>query len=66
MRILLADDHAVVRRGLKQILADDFKKAEFGVRVFCALNANNDALLVPLSDNYAAELRAVRPASDPR
>ena len=30
MRILIADDHAVVRHGLKQILADDFKKAEFG------------------------------------
>ena len=30
MRILIADDHAVVRRGLKQILADEFKKAEFG------------------------------------
>lgn len=30
MRILIADDHAVVRRGLKQILADDFKKADFG------------------------------------
>ena len=30
MRILLADDHAVVRHGLKQILADEFKKAAFG------------------------------------
>jgi len=30
MRILIADDHAVVRRGLKQILADDFKNADFG------------------------------------
>ena len=30
MRILIADDHAVVRRGLRQILADDFKKADFG------------------------------------
>jgi len=30
MRILLADDHAVVRRGLKQILADEFKTAVFG------------------------------------
>lgn len=30
MRILLADDHAVVRRGLRQILADEFKKSEFG------------------------------------
>lgn len=30
MRILLADDHVVVRRGLKQILAEEFKKAVFG------------------------------------
>ncbi len=30
MRILLADDHAVVRHGLKQILADEFERATFG------------------------------------
>ncbi len=30
MKILLADDHAVVRRGLRQILADEFKRAAFG------------------------------------
>jgi two-component system, NarL family, invasion response regulator UvrY len=30
MRILLADDHAVVRRGLRQILAEAFKRATFG------------------------------------
>ena len=30
MRILLADDHTVVRSGLKQILAEEFKKAVFG------------------------------------
>src|SRR6267378_6932888 len=30
MRILLADDHAVVRHGLKQILADESKRAAFG------------------------------------
>jgi two-component system, NarL family, invasion response regulator UvrY len=30
MRILLADDHAVVRSGVRQILADDFKQAVFG------------------------------------
>jgi two-component system invasion response regulator UvrY len=30
MRVLIADDHAVVRRGLKAILADDFGKATFG------------------------------------
>lgn len=30
MRILLADDHAVVRHGLRQILAAAFKRASFG------------------------------------
>ena len=30
MRILIADDHAVVRRGLKEILAEEFHKAWFG------------------------------------
>lgn len=29
--ILIADDHAVVRQGLKQILADEFPKASFGM-----------------------------------
>lgn len=28
MRILIADDHAVVRKGLKQIITDDFPSAE--------------------------------------
>jgi two-component system invasion response regulator UvrY len=30
VRILITDDHAVVRQGLKQILAEEFTKAEFG------------------------------------
>lgn len=30
MRILITDDHAVVRHGLRQILAAEFKKATFG------------------------------------
>src|SRR5580693_7604727 len=30
MRILIADDHAVVRHGLKQILAEAFRGAVFG------------------------------------
>ncbi len=30
MRILIADDHAVVRRGLRQILAEAFKGSVFG------------------------------------
>jgi two-component system invasion response regulator UvrY len=29
MRVLIADDHAVVRRGLKDILADEFPKIQF-------------------------------------
>jgi hypothetical protein len=30
MRILLADDHTVVRRGLKHIPAEELKRAVFG------------------------------------
>jgi two-component system, NarL family, invasion response regulator UvrY len=30
MRVLIADDHAVLRKGLKQILADEFPRTEFG------------------------------------
>jgi len=30
MKILIVDDHAVVRRGLRQILADEFRRADFG------------------------------------
>lgn len=30
LKILIADDHAVVRQGLKQILAEDFDTIEFG------------------------------------
>lgn len=30
MRILIADDHAVVRSGIKQILVEAFKRASFG------------------------------------
>ena len=30
MRILLADDHAILRKGLVQLLRDEFPKAEFG------------------------------------
>lgn len=30
MKILIADDHAVVRQGLRLILANEFKKAAFG------------------------------------
>ena len=30
IRILIADDHAIVRQGLKQILADELARAQFG------------------------------------
>jgi DNA-binding NarL/FixJ family response regulator len=30
MRILIADDHALIRKGLKQVLADEFPQSEFG------------------------------------
>ncbi len=30
MRILIADDHALVRRGVKETLAEGFAQAEFG------------------------------------
>src|SRR5262245_34433297 len=30
LKILIADDHAVVRRGVKEIVAEEFPEAEFG------------------------------------
>lgn len=30
LRILITDDHAIVRQGLKQILAEEFTRAQFG------------------------------------
>lgn len=33
MRVLIADDHAVVRRGLREILEEEFHGAEFGEAV---------------------------------
>jgi two-component system invasion response regulator UvrY len=30
IRILIADDHALIRKGLKQVLADEFPQSEFG------------------------------------
>lgn len=30
MRVLIVDDHAVVRRGLQQILSDDYEDVDFG------------------------------------
>jgi len=51
MRILIADDHAVVRRGLKEILADtlpgsDFSEAGNGDEVLSCLGTHSIALLV--------------------
>jgi hypothetical protein len=36
-----------------------------GAHVLVAINPNSDALLVPLSEDYAARLRALRPRSAP-
>ena len=30
MRVLIVDDHAVVRRGLRELLSDEFHGAAFG------------------------------------
>jgi two-component system invasion response regulator UvrY len=46
MRFLLADDHVIVRRGLKQTLADVYAKADFGE----AANANEALELVRKQD----------------
>ena len=51
MRILIADDHAVVRRGLKEILADALPGAEFseagnGDEVLSHLGKSTTSLLV--------------------
>jgi len=51
MHILIADDHAVVRRGLKEILADALPGAEFseagnGDEVLSRLGKTSAALLV--------------------
>jgi DNA-binding NarL/FixJ family response regulator len=51
MHILIADDHAVVRRGLKEILADALPNADFaevgnGDEVLANLGKSNTAMLV--------------------
>ena len=50
MRILVADDHAIVRRGIREILAEEFPEAEFGearnaAEVFKLLSAGSWDLL---------------------
>ena len=52
MKILLADDHAVVRHGLKQILADEFKRASFGE----ARNAH-EAVVTAVRDGADLDVR---------
>ncbi len=47
MKILITDDHAVLRRGLKQILEDGFGKVQFGE----AANAS-EAIAAVSSDNW--------------
>ncbi len=47
MKFLVADDHAVVRRGLKQILADAFAKATIG-----EASTTADALQLALSQRW--------------
>jgi len=47
MKILITDDHAVLRRGLKQILEDGFGKIQFGE----AANAS-EAIAAVTSDNW--------------
>lgn len=55
MKILIADDHAVVRQGLRLILANEFKKATFGEaqdtpELFDRLKADRwDAVVMDLS-----------------
>ena len=55
MKILITDDHAVLRRGLKQILEDGFGKIQFGEAAnaslgrsrFCALARTGAACILP-------------------
>jgi two-component system invasion response regulator UvrY len=55
VRILLTDDHAVVRQGLKLILADHFNKADFGEAstaqeaLALVLNADWDVLVLDVT-----------------
>lgn len=48
-RILLADDHAILRQGLKQILADDFAGAKF-------LEAGNAAQAIEMLHHHPVDI----------
>ncbi|MBI3885090.1 MAG: response regulator transcription factor [Opitutae bacterium] len=75
MRILLVDDHEIVRRGLKQLLAEEYPRAVFGeaarVPAARALIAGKDWQLVLLDINLPGgsgldlveEVRRLRPAA---
>jgi two-component system, NarL family, invasion response regulator UvrY len=47
LKILLADDHAVVRLGLKQILAEEFPRAVFG-----EARNTQEALMLLMKENW--------------
>jgi two-component system invasion response regulator UvrY len=55
MKILITDDHAVVRHGLKQLLAEEFKRAVFGEAASamealdCVWKENWDVVVLDLS-----------------
>jgi DNA-binding NarL/FixJ family response regulator len=47
LRILIADDHVITRRGLKDVLTEEFPQAEFG-----ATRASSETLLVLLTQPW--------------
>src|SRR5678815_970137 len=59
-RILIADDHEIVRRGLRQILSDEFPKLQVGN----AANARDavEAVRKQAWDAVLEELKRLRPA----
>lgn len=73
MRVLIADDHEVVRRGAKQIIADEFEGAEFGEArntqeaVECVMRQHWDLVILDINMpgrnglEVIAEVRRLRP-----
>lgn len=72
MRILLADDHAIVRRGLKQTLADLFAQATFGEAANTAETLENvwkqdwDVLVLDISMPGRSGLEVLREVKQAR
>ena len=70
MKILIADDHVVLRQGLKQILADGFKNIEFGEagntqQTLDQLASGNwDVLILDISMPGRSGLEVLRDARD--